>query len=110
VDAAILALAAVAAIAAVAALVVAVRVARRIEALPEAVAGDRESHHRAILTDLASGLASSSDRIASRQSEEGDRLRRAVGDELARNREQLQNFERALQEKGTSAWPRSAAR
>ncbi len=92
-------LAAVAAIAAVAALVVASRLARRVESLPGEVAGDREAHHRAILTDLASGLASSSDRIASRQSEEGDRLRRAVGDELARNREQLQAFERALQEK-----------
>ncbi len=92
-------LSAVAAIAAVAALVVAVRLARRLESLPGEVAGDREAHHRAILTDLASGLASSSDRIASRQSEEGDRLRRAVGDELARNREQLQAFERALQEK-----------
>ncbi|MCW5593578.1 MAG: hypothetical protein KIS74_15875, partial [Burkholderiales bacterium] len=92
-------LSAVAAIAAVVVLVVAVRLARRVESLPGEVAGDREAHHRAILTDLASGLASSSDRIASRQSEEGDRLRRAVGDELARNREQLQAFERALQEK-----------
>jgi DNA recombination protein RmuC len=83
----------------VAALVVAVRLARRIETLPQAVAGDREAHHRAILTDLRSGLADSADRIASRQSEEGDRLRRAVGDELSRNREQMQAFERALQEK-----------
>lgn len=98
-DAAILLLAAVAALAAVGALVVAARLARRVEGLPEAVAGDREAHHRAVLTDLASGLADSADRIASRQSEEGDRLRRAVGDELARNREQLQAFERALQEK-----------
>jgi DNA recombination protein RmuC len=92
-------LAAVAAIAAVAALVVAVRLGRRLEALPSEVSGDREAHHRAMLTDLRSGLADSADRISSRQSEEGDRLRRAVGDELARNREQLQNFERALQEK-----------
>ncbi len=92
-------LSAIAALAAVAALVVAVRLRRRVERLPAEVAGDREAHHRAILTDLAGGLAASSDRIASRQSEEGDRLRRAVGDELARNREQLQNFERALQEK-----------
>jgi len=92
-------LAAIAALAAVAALVVASRLARRVERLPAEVAGDREAHHRAILTDLAGGLAASADRIASRQSEEGDRLRRAVGDELARNREQLQAFERALQEK-----------
>ncbi len=89
----------VAAIAAVAALVVALRISRRVEALPEAVAGDREAHHRAILTDLHGGLADSAERIASRQSEEGDRLRRAVGDELARNREQLQVFERTLQER-----------
>jgi DNA recombination protein RmuC len=99
VDATVAALAAVAAIAAVAALVVTVRLARRVESLPTEVAGDREAHHRAILTDLAGGLAASADRIASRQSEEGDRLRRAVGDELARNREQLQAFERTLQEK-----------
>jgi DNA recombination protein RmuC len=98
-DVAILLLVLVAAIAAVAALVVALRLARRVETLPGAVAGDRESHHRAVLTDLRSGLADSADRIASRQSEEGDRLRRAVGDELARNREQMQAFERALQEK-----------
>jgi DNA recombination protein RmuC len=99
VDAALLVLAAVAALAAVGALAVAVRLARRVEGLPEAVAGDREAHHRAILTDLRGGLADSADRIASRQSEEGDRLRRAVGDELARNREQMQAFERSLQEK-----------
>ena len=72
---------------------------RRLRDLPEVVAGDREAHHRALLTDLRSGLADSSDRIASRQSEEGDRLRRAVADELARNRDQLQSFERVLQEK-----------
>lgn len=72
---------------------------KRLRGLPSEVAGDREAHHRALLTDLRSGLADSSDRIASRQSEEGDRLRRAVADELARNREQLQSFERVLQEK-----------
>jgi DNA recombination protein RmuC len=99
VDATVAALAAIAALAAVAALVVAIRSARRIDDLPGAVAGDREAHHRALLTDLHGGLADSADRIASRQSEEGDRLRRAVGDELARNREQLQAFERSLQEK-----------
>lgn len=98
-ETALLVLAALAALAAVGALVAAVRLAGRVEGLPEAVAGDREAHHRAVLTDLRSGLADSADRIASRQSEEGDRLRRAVGDELARNREQLQAFERALQEK-----------
>ena len=98
-DVAVLLLVLVAAIAALAALAVAVRLARRVETLPEAVAGDREAHHRAVLTDLRSGLADSADRIASRQSEEGDRLRRAVGDELARNREQLQAFERSLHEK-----------
>ncbi len=98
-DAAVLILVAIAALAAVGALVVAIRLAGRVEALPGEVAGDREGHHRAVLTDIASGLADSADRIASRQSEEGDRLRRAVGDELARNREQLQAFERSLQEK-----------
>jgi len=98
-DAAVLILVAIAALAAVGALLVAIRLARRVEALPGEVAGDREGHHRAVLTDIASGLADSADRIASRQSEEGDRLRRAVGDELARNREQLQAFERTLHDK-----------
>ena len=98
-DVAVLLLVLVAAVGAVAALAVAIRLARRVETLPEAVAGERETHHRAVLTDLRSGLADSADRIASRQSEEGDRLRRAVGDELARNREQLQAFERSLHEK-----------
>jgi DNA recombination protein RmuC len=98
-DVAVLLLVLVAAIAAVAALAVSLRLAGRVEALPDSVAGDREAHHRAVLTDLRSGLADSADRIASRQSEEGDRLRRAVGDELARSREQMQAFERTLQEK-----------
>jgi DNA recombination protein RmuC len=99
VDAVAALLAAAGAMAALAALAMAWRVARRLDALPAALAGDREAHHRALLTDLRSGLADSADRIASRQSEEGDRLRRAVGEELARGREQLQAFERALQEK-----------
>lgn len=98
-DVIVAALAAIAALAAVAAFVVAIRSARRIDDLPVAVAGDREAHHRALLTDLHGGLADSAERIASRQSEEGDRLRRAVGDELARNREQMQSFEKRLQEK-----------
>jgi DNA recombination protein RmuC len=70
-----------------------------VEGLPAALSGDSESRHRAILTDLHGGLAASADRIASRQSEEGDRLRRALADELERNRNQLQAFERTLQER-----------
>ena len=92
-------IAVLAAVAAVAAAWASFAGLRRLRELPTEVAGDRETHHRALLTDLRSGLADSSDRIASRQSEEGDRLRRAVADELARNREQLQSFERVLQEK-----------
>src|SRR5512140_1456543 len=60
------------------------------------VRSGQESRHRAMLTDLREGLEASADRIASRQSEEGDRLRRAVSDELERNRNQLQAFERSL--------------
>src|SRR5512140_351231 len=60
------------------------------------VRSGQESRHRAMLTDLREGLEASADRIASRQSEEGDRLRRAVSDELERNRNQLQAFERTL--------------
>jgi len=55
-----------------------------------------EARHREMLSDLHAGLAGSADRIASRQSEEGDRLRRAVGDELERNRNQLQSFEKGI--------------
>ena len=58
-----------------------------------------ESRHRAMLSDLHDGLSASADRIASRQSEEGDRLRRAVSEELERNRNQLQLFEKGLAER-----------
>jgi DNA recombination protein RmuC len=95
----LLILAAMAAAAGLGALVLAARLARRVEGLPAALSGDSESRHRAILTDLHGGLAASADRIASRQSEEGDRLRRALADELERNRNQLQAFERTLQER-----------
>jgi DNA recombination protein RmuC len=95
----VLILAGVAAMAAIAALAVALWLAKRVEGLPGALSGDQELRHRAMLTDLHGGLAGSADRIASRQSEEGDRLRRALSEELQRNRDQLQLFERALQEK-----------
>lgn len=63
------------------------------------VRSGQESRHRAMLTDLREGLDASADRIASRQSEEGDRLRRAVSEELERNRGSLQAFERTLQQR-----------
>jgi DNA recombination protein RmuC len=63
------------------------------------VRSGQEDRHRAMLSDLHAGLGSSADRIASRQSEEGDRLRRAVSEELERNRNQLQSFEKVLAEK-----------
>ena len=95
----LLILAAMAALAALGALVLAARLARRLDELPSALSSDSESRHRAVLTDLHGGLAASADRIASRQSEEADRLRRALADELERNRNQLQAFERTLQER-----------
>jgi DNA recombination protein RmuC len=72
---------------------------KRLDDIPADLASGQEERHRAILTDLHGGLAASADRIASRQSEEGDRLRRAVGEELQRNRDQLQAFEKGLAEK-----------
>ena len=63
------------------------------------VRSGEEGRHRAMLSDLHDGLAASADRIASRQSEEGDRLRRAVSEELERNRNQLQLFEKGLAER-----------
>lgn len=61
----------------------------------EVTAGDAE-RHRAVLTDLHDGLNKQGDRLTSKQSEEGDRLRRALSDELARNREQMLALERSL--------------
>lgn len=63
------------------------------------VRSGQESRHRSMLTDLREGLTTTADRIASRQSEEGDRLRRAVSEELERNRNSLQAFERTLHQR-----------
>jgi len=63
------------------------------------VRSGQDARHRAMLTDLHAGLSDSADRIASRQSEEGDRLRRALGEELERSRATLQNFEKGLAER-----------
>lgn len=93
-----LVLAAVAILAA-AAVVYAFALRKRLDAIPGALTAGQEERHRAILTDLHGGLAASADRIASRQSEEADRLRRALGEELERNRNQLQSFEKVLAEK-----------
>ncbi len=70
-----------------------------LDAIPAALSAGQEERHRAILTDIHGALAGSSDRIASRQSEEGDRLRRVLAEELERNRAQLQSFEKVLAEK-----------
>ncbi|HXZ49341.1 MAG TPA: DNA recombination protein RmuC [Usitatibacter sp.] len=95
----VLVLSGLAAAAALGALALASRIARRVGSLPSDLSGESEARHRAMITDLHGGLAASADRIASRQSEEGDRLRRALADELERNRNQLQVFERTLQER-----------
>jgi len=67
--------------------------------LATTVRSGQEMRHRSMLTDLREGLDASADRIASRQSEEGDRLRRAVSEELERNRNSLQAFERTLHQR-----------
>lgn len=61
----------------------------------EVTAGDAE-RHRAVLTDLHDGLNKQGDRLTGKQSEEADRLRRALSEELARNRDQMQALERSL--------------
>lgn len=61
----------------------------------EVTAGDAE-RHRAVLTDLHDGLNKQGDRLTGRQSEEADRLRRTLSEELARNRDQMQALERSL--------------
>lgn len=61
----------------------------------EVTSGDAE-RHRAVLTDLHDGLNKQGDRLTGKQSEEADRLRRALSEELARNRDQMQALERSL--------------
>ena len=80
-------------------LVMVVILAAAVAWLVYSVRSSQENRHRAMLSDLHDGLNGSADRIASRQSEEGDRLRRAVSEELERNRNQLQSFEKVLAEK-----------
>jgi DNA recombination protein RmuC len=61
----------------------------------EVTSGDAD-RHRAVLTDLHDGLNKQGDRLTGKQSEEADRLRRALSEELARNRDQMQALERSL--------------
>lgn len=61
----------------------------------DVTAGDAE-RHRAMLTDLHDGLNKQGDRLTGKQSEEADRLRRALSEELTRNRDQMQALERSL--------------
>lgn len=77
-------------------LVMVVLLAGAVAWLVVTIRASGEARHRAMLSDLHAGLAASADRIASRQSEEGDRLRRAVSEELERNRNQLQSFEKGI--------------
>ena len=62
-----------------------------LAALPAALAaqqtGDQELRHRAMLTDMADGLAKQGDRIAQSQLDAGERLRSAVAQELTHTRD-----------------------
>ncbi len=68
-------------------------VKRGVGTLPEvlsgAVAGTQESQHRAMLTNLAEGLAKQGDRVNASQNDAADRLRSSVGGELDKTRQSL---------------------
>jgi DNA recombination protein RmuC len=55
-----------------------------------------DSRERAVLSGMHEGLVKQGDRLTSLQNEEADRLRRALSEELARSRDQMQAFERTL--------------
>jgi len=67
-----------------------------VASLRKEITAEDAGRHRAVLTDLHDGLNKQGDRLTSKQSEEGDRLRRALSDELTRNREQMLALERSL--------------
>jgi DNA recombination protein RmuC len=77
----------------------AVGVKRAVADLPMRLQAEQEARHRAILADLSDGLARQAERIAASQLDAGERLRSAVGDELAKTRQVLQ----ALQIEQTQA-------
>jgi DNA recombination protein RmuC len=64
-------------------------VKRGVNTLPNALTGAQESQHRAMLTNLADGLAKQGDRVTAGQIDAADRLRGAVGGELDKTRQSL---------------------
>lgn len=69
---------------------------QQISALPLSLQGEQEMRHRAMLTDLAEGLARQGDRIAANQTDAADRIRQHLSQiqleqthSLAANRETL---------------------
>lgn len=62
---------------------------RRLESGLEALPVGLEDKHRAILTDLHTGLAQQSDRVTGNLADASDRLRKAVGDDLQQTRDAL---------------------
>jgi DNA recombination protein RmuC len=62
-------------------LVAVIGLAALVARLVVSIRAGQDERHRAVITDLHAGLSGSADRIASRQSEEGDRLRREIGEQ-----------------------------
>jgi DNA recombination protein RmuC len=72
--------------------------ARDIRILSEQLSQSLEQKHRAMLVDLHSGLTEQGDRLGRHLAESSERLRNAVGQELAETRDTLHALKLALSE------------
>lgn len=71
---------------------------RELRLLPELLAQLMEEKHRAMLTDLHDGLTRQGDRLAQSLTENSDRLREIVGQELKHTRDAMQALQMAQSE------------
>ena len=69
------------------------RMKRDVQKLPEALQSGQQMQHRAMLTDLADGLAKQGDRIAAGQIDAAQRLTGTVSGELDKTRVSLQTLQ-----------------
>jgi len=69
------------------------RMKRDVQKLPEALQSGQQIQHRAMLTDLADGLAKQGDRIGSGQIDAAERLTGTVSGELDKTRVSLQTLQ-----------------
>jgi DNA recombination protein RmuC len=69
------------------------RMKHDVQKLPEALQGGQQVQHRAMLTDLADGLAKQGDRVSAAQIDAAQRLTGTVGGELEKTRLSLQTLQ-----------------